>query len=52
MWTFKIRQDVKFNDGTPMTVDDVVYSFKSQCDPKNGATALSSSPAPCSPTAS
>ena len=24
-----------------MTVDDVVYSFKSQCDPKSGGTALS-----------
>jgi peptide/nickel transport system substrate-binding protein len=40
VWTFKIRQGVKFNDGTPMTVDDVVYSFKSQCNPKSGATAL------------
>jgi peptide/nickel transport system substrate-binding protein len=41
VWTFKIRQGVTFNDGTPMTVDDVVYSFKSQSDPKSSANALS-----------
>ncbi len=41
VWTFKIRQGVKFNDGTPMTVDDVVYSFKEQCNPKGTANALS-----------
>src|SRR5215469_4353918 len=41
VWTFKIRQGVKFNDGTPMTVDDVVYSFQTQCDPKSSANALS-----------
>lgn len=27
-WTFKIRKGVKFNDGTPLTVDDIVYTFK------------------------
>ena len=41
VWTFKIRQGVKFNDGTPMTVDDVVYSFQTQADPKSGGNALS-----------
>ncbi len=41
VWTFKIRQGVKFNDGTPMTVDDVVYSFQTQSDPKSKANALS-----------
>lgn len=41
-WTFAIRPGVKFGDGRPMTVDDVVYTFKSQCDPKKGANALSS----------
>jgi peptide/nickel transport system substrate-binding protein len=28
-WTFTIRKGVKFNDGTPLTVDDVVYTFQS-----------------------
>ena len=40
-WTFTIRQGVKFSNGSPMTVDDVVYTFKSQCDPKSSANALS-----------
>jgi peptide/nickel transport system substrate-binding protein len=41
VWTFKIRQGVKFNDGKPMTVDDVVYSFKQQANPKGSGNALS-----------
>jgi peptide/nickel transport system substrate-binding protein len=41
VWTFNIRQGVKFNTGAPMTVDDVVYSFKTQSDPKGDANALS-----------
>jgi len=31
-WVFKIRSGVKFNDGTPLTVDDVVYTFTSIFD--------------------
>ncbi|HBQ51342.1 MAG: hypothetical protein EB144_01340 [Actinobacteria bacterium] len=31
-WSFKIRQGVKFNDGTALTADDVVYTFTSIFD--------------------
>ncbi|HEU5419890.1 MAG TPA: ABC transporter substrate-binding protein [Streptosporangiaceae bacterium] len=41
VWTFKLRQDVKFHDGSPMTADDVVYTYKLQTNPKSGANALS-----------
>jgi len=27
-WTFQIRRNVKFHDGTPLTADDVVATFK------------------------
>jgi peptide/nickel transport system substrate-binding protein len=38
VWTFNIRQGVKFHDGTPLTADDVVYTYKLQTGPgKNSA---------------
>jgi len=40
-WTFKLRQNVNFNNGQPMTADDVVATFKRLCDPKSGSSALS-----------
>jgi peptide/nickel transport system substrate-binding protein len=34
IWTFKIRQNVKFHNGQPLTADDVVYTFKLLTNPK------------------
>ena len=28
VWTIKLRPDVKFSDGSPLTADDVVFTFK------------------------
>src|SRR5262249_39473653 len=33
-WTFHLRPDVKFHDGSPLTADDVVYTFRRLLDPK------------------
>jgi peptide/nickel transport system substrate-binding protein len=41
VWTFKIRQGVKFHDGKPLTADDVVYTYKLQTNPKSSSNALS-----------
>lgn len=41
VWTFKLRQGVKFHNGAPMTADDVVYTFQQHSNPKNAANALS-----------
>jgi peptide/nickel transport system substrate-binding protein len=41
VWTFNLQKSAKFSDGTPMTADDVVYSFQTQTNPKTGGAALS-----------
>ncbi|HEX4011099.1 MAG TPA: ABC transporter substrate-binding protein [Solirubrobacteraceae bacterium] len=40
-WTFSLRPNVKFHDGSAMTADDVVYTFQQLADPKNASNALS-----------
>ncbi|MBE0529743.1 MAG: peptide ABC transporter [Rhodospirillales bacterium] len=37
---FTFRSDVKFHDGTPLTMDDVVYSVKRITDPAFGSPQL------------
>jgi peptide/nickel transport system substrate-binding protein len=41
VWTFKLRPNVTFHNGQPMTADDVVYTFQQLSDPKNASNALS-----------
>jgi peptide/nickel transport system substrate-binding protein len=40
-WTFKIRQGVKYQDGKPMTAEDVAATFNLHADPDAGSNALS-----------
>jgi peptide/nickel transport system substrate-binding protein len=40
-WTFDLRRDVRFHDGTALTADDVVATFDVIADPKRGSSALS-----------
>ena len=41
VWTFKIRQGVKFHNGAPLTADDVVYTYQLHTNPKGSSAALS-----------
>jgi peptide/nickel transport system substrate-binding protein len=41
VWTFRIRQGVRFQDGRPLTPEDVVATFDRLADPEVGSNALS-----------
>jgi peptide/nickel transport system substrate-binding protein len=41
VWTFNLRQGVKFHNGATMTADDVVYTFQELSNPSNASSALS-----------
>jgi peptide/nickel transport system substrate-binding protein len=41
VWTFKLRQNVKFHDGQPFTAKDVAATFDRLADPASRSAALS-----------
>ncbi len=41
VWTFKLRQGVTFNDGSPFGAEDVVTTFDRLVNPDSGSGALS-----------
>lgn len=40
-WTAKLRQGVRFSDGTPLTAADVVFTYSTVIDPKVNSTVAS-----------
>ena len=38
-YTFNLRQDIKFQDGTPLTAKDFVYTYKRALDPSSTGAA-------------
>jgi len=44
-YDFTLRDDIKFSDGEPLTIDDVIFSMYVVCDPTyDGSTTLFSQP--------
>ncbi|HMK82024.1 MAG TPA: ABC transporter substrate-binding protein, partial [Xanthobacteraceae bacterium] len=39
VWTIKLRRDITFHDGAPLTAEDVVYSLARHKDPATGSAA-------------
>jgi len=42
IWTFHLRPDAVWSDGTPLTADDFVYSFRRVLDPATASSYASS----------
>jgi peptide/nickel transport system substrate-binding protein len=40
-WEFKLRQNVRFHHGKPLTADDVVFTFRRILDPATGSAGRS-----------
>jgi len=38
VWTFYLRDDVKFHDGHPLTAHDVEFTYRSIMDPRNASS--------------
>jgi peptide/nickel transport system substrate-binding protein len=41
LWTAKLREGTKFSDGTPLSAQDVVFTYESVLDPKSNSTIAS-----------
>ena len=37
-WTFNLRKDLRWSDGTPLTADDFVYSLRRLMNPQTAAS--------------
>lgn len=42
VWTVKLREDIKFSDGRPITVEDVIATFQRISDPENPTNGTAS----------
>ncbi|WP_026497372.1 peptide ABC transporter substrate-binding protein [Butyrivibrio sp. WCD2001] len=40
IYTIKLRDDIKYSDGTPITAEDFVYAFQRIADPLSGSSAI------------